>query len=66
MFRKQHPTCVVIGDQIALTRDLAGHLDEEALALLEPGYAARSVATFEMFPQTSHVEIVVALERRRP
>jgi 23S rRNA (uracil1939-C5)-methyltransferase len=36
------------------------------LAILEPGYALRSLATFEMFPQTSHVEIVVRLERRRP
>jgi 23S rRNA (uracil1939-C5)-methyltransferase len=35
------------------------------LALLAPGYVARSVATFEMFPQTSHVETVVALERVR-
>jgi len=35
------------------------------LRLLAPAYDARSVATFEMFPQTSHVEIVVALERRR-
>ena len=29
-------------------------------------YAPPSIATFEMFPQTSHVETVVALERRRP
>ena len=36
------------------------------LAILEPSYALRSLATFEMFPQTSHVEIVVHLERRRP
>jgi 23S rRNA (uracil1939-C5)-methyltransferase len=35
------------------------------LHLLSPAYDARSVATFEMFPQTSHVETVVALERRR-
>jgi 23S rRNA (uracil1939-C5)-methyltransferase len=35
------------------------------LALLAPRYVARSVATFEMFPQTSHVETVVALERVR-
>jgi tRNA/tmRNA/rRNA uracil-C5-methylase (TrmA/RlmC/RlmD family) len=35
------------------------------LAVLAPGYRARSVATFEMFPQTSHVETVVALERAR-
>jgi 23S rRNA (uracil1939-C5)-methyltransferase len=34
------------------------------LAILEPAYALSSVATFEMFPQTSHVEVVVALERR--
>ena len=34
------------------------------LALLEPAYDATSIATFEMFPQTSHVEIVVALTRR--
>ena len=31
------------------------------LALLERAYAPVSVATFEMFPQTSHVEAVVAL-----
>ena len=35
------------------------------LAVLEGSYALTSVATFEMFPQTSHVEIVAALERRR-
>ena len=35
------------------------------LKLLAPAYEPRSVATFEMFPQTSHVEAVVALERRR-
>jgi 23S rRNA (uracil1939-C5)-methyltransferase len=35
------------------------------LQLLAPAYDASSVATFEMFPQTSHVETVVALERRR-
>ena len=35
------------------------------LALLAPAYDARSVATFEMFPGTSHVETVVALERVR-
>jgi 23S rRNA (uracil1939-C5)-methyltransferase len=33
------------------------------LKILADGYTVRSVATFEMFPQTSHVEIVVALER---
>jgi 23S rRNA (uracil1939-C5)-methyltransferase len=36
------------------------------LAILEKAYAPVSVAAFEMFPQTSHVEAVVALERRRP
>ena len=36
------------------------------LATLEASYAPTSIATFEMFPQTSHVETVVALERRRP
>ncbi len=35
------------------------------LAILEKGYTPVSVAAFEMFPQTSHVEAVVALERRR-
>jgi 23S rRNA (uracil1939-C5)-methyltransferase len=35
------------------------------LARLAKAYDARSVATFEMFPQTSHVETVVWLERRR-
>jgi 23S rRNA (uracil1939-C5)-methyltransferase len=34
------------------------------LAILESAYAATSFAAFEMFPQTSHVETVVALERR--
>ena len=32
---------------------------------LAPAYEARDIATFEMFPHTSHVETVVALERRR-
>ncbi len=36
------------------------------LAILADAYAPTSIATFEMFPQTSHVETVVALERRRP
>ncbi|HXX67035.1 MAG TPA: methyltransferase [Polyangiaceae bacterium] len=35
------------------------------LAALESAYAPTSVRTFEMFPQTSHVETVVALDRRR-
>ncbi|MGO9835366.1 MAG: class I SAM-dependent RNA methyltransferase [Polyangiaceae bacterium] len=35
------------------------------LAALEGSYGPTSIATFEMFPQTSHVETVVALERRR-
>lgn len=35
------------------------------LAALEAAYNPASVHTFEMFPQTSHVETVVALERRR-
>lgn len=35
------------------------------LALLAPRYAPRSVATFEMFPQTSHVEAVVVLVKNR-
>jgi|HubBroStandDraft_6_1064221.scaffolds.fasta_scaffold44228_4 23S rRNA (uracil1939-C5)-methyltransferase len=35
------------------------------LAVLEPAYVPTSITTFEMFPQTSHVEIVVGLERRR-
>lgn len=35
------------------------------LAILARAYSAASVATFEMFPQTSHVETVVALERLR-
>jgi 23S rRNA (uracil1939-C5)-methyltransferase len=33
------------------------------LALLAPAYALASVDVFEMFPQTSHVETVVALDR---
>ncbi|MBV9948044.1 MAG: methyltransferase [Myxococcales bacterium] len=35
------------------------------LAILAPAYEVRSVSTFEMFPQTSHVETVVMLARRR-
>jgi 23S rRNA (uracil1939-C5)-methyltransferase len=35
------------------------------LALLEKSYAPLSITSFEMFPQTSHAEAVVALERRR-
>lgn len=35
------------------------------LAILEGAYTPTSVRTFEMFPQTSHVETVVALERRK-
>jgi len=34
------------------------------LAILANAYELRSVATFEMFPQTSHAEAVVALDRR--
>jgi len=36
------------------------------LAILEHAYTPVSVTAFEMFPQTSHAEAVVALERRRP
>lgn len=36
------------------------------LGVLAAAYAPTSVATFEMFPQTSHVEVVVTLERQRP
>jgi 23S rRNA (uracil1939-C5)-methyltransferase len=36
------------------------------LSILERRYAPLSMKAFEMFPQTSHVEVVVALERRRP
>ncbi len=35
------------------------------LTLLAKGYAPVSITSFEMFPQTSHAEAVVALERRR-
>jgi 23S rRNA (uracil1939-C5)-methyltransferase len=35
------------------------------LALLVPAYDLRSVALFEMFPYTSHVEVVADLTRRR-
>jgi 23S rRNA (uracil1939-C5)-methyltransferase len=34
------------------------------LALLAPAYEAQSVDVFQLFPQTSHVEAVVALTRR--
>jgi 23S rRNA (uracil1939-C5)-methyltransferase len=33
------------------------------LAILAPAYVPRSVAAFEMFPETSHVEAVVVLDR---
>jgi 23S rRNA (uracil1939-C5)-methyltransferase len=36
------------------------------LAILEQTYEPMSVDVFEMFPQTSHVEAVVALTRARP
>jgi 23S rRNA (uracil1939-C5)-methyltransferase len=36
------------------------------LSLLAPSFAPRAVEAFELFPQTSHVETVVHLERRRP
>ena len=36
------------------------------LALLAPSFAPRAIEAFELFPQTSHVETVVHLERRRP
>jgi 23S rRNA (uracil1939-C5)-methyltransferase len=42
-------------DAPTLGRDLA--------PLAAAGYVPRAIETFEMFPQTSHVEIVVALER---
>ncbi len=35
------------------------------LAILAPFYELRSIAVFEMFPQTSHVETVVELARSR-
>jgi len=35
------------------------------LAILERAYAPRSVSTFEMFPQTSHIEIVVSMTAQR-
>ncbi len=35
------------------------------LAILAPAYELRSLAVFEMFPQTSHVETVVELARAR-
>jgi 23S rRNA (uracil1939-C5)-methyltransferase len=35
------------------------------LGILARAYRPTSMAVFEMFPQTSHVETVVALERAR-
>ena len=35
------------------------------LALLAPAFSLRAVEAFELFPQTSHVETLVHLERRR-
>ena len=34
------------------------------LAILEATYMPESIAAFEMFPQTSHVEAVIAMTRR--
>jgi 23S rRNA (uracil1939-C5)-methyltransferase len=45
-------------DTQTLSRDL------HVLAAAVPPFAPASVAAFEMFPQTSHVESVVVLERR--
>jgi 23S rRNA (uracil1939-C5)-methyltransferase len=42
-------------DPATLARDLT--------VLLEAGYAPRAIETFELFPQTSHVETVVLMER---
>ncbi len=36
------------------------------VAILEEAYAPVSLAAFEMFPQTSHIEAVIAFERKRP
>jgi 23S rRNA (uracil1939-C5)-methyltransferase len=44
-------------DPPTLGRDLA--------PLAAAGYVPRAIETFEMFPQTSHVEVVVALERAK-
>jgi 23S rRNA (uracil1939-C5)-methyltransferase len=44
-------------DPLTLGRDLS---------LLGGRYSPRAIAVFEMFPQTSHVEAVVSLERIRP
>ncbi|MCW5833958.1 MAG: hypothetical protein KIS78_16280 [Labilithrix sp.] len=37
-------------------------LARDAKVLTAAGYVVRAVETFEMFPQTSHVETVVVLE----
>jgi 23S rRNA (uracil1939-C5)-methyltransferase len=51
------PTVVYVScDAQTLGRDLG---------VLSASYDAASIATFEMFPQTSHVETVVVLERHR-
>ncbi|MBS2020300.1 MAG: class I SAM-dependent RNA methyltransferase [Deltaproteobacteria bacterium] len=44
-------------DPVTLARDLA--------VLADAGYALRAVEAFEMFPQTSHVETIAALEWSR-
>jgi 23S rRNA (uracil1939-C5)-methyltransferase len=36
------------------------------LALLAPAFVPRAIEAFELFPQTSHVETLVHLERHRP
>jgi 23S rRNA (uracil1939-C5)-methyltransferase len=41
-------------------------LGRDVQGLLDAGYELRSVDTFEMFPQTSHVESVVVLTPREP
>jgi 23S rRNA (uracil1939-C5)-methyltransferase len=42
-------------DPATLARDVAA---------LQAGYDVRSVACFDLFPQTAHVETVLALRRR--
>lgn len=42
-----------------------GTLARDVLTLIRAGFALEKVETFEMFPHTSHVETLVALERAR-
>jgi 23S rRNA (uracil1939-C5)-methyltransferase len=41
-------------------------LARDARALLDAGYAIASVRAFDLFPNTAHVETVIAFARSQP